>query len=97
MKNQKGDIVLLSSLDLLPGEYVTPLTMGVSATLDLKNIKALSTISFEKGKIVMDVQDITTDKVMTSLVEKQLQATNPVKGTYLDTFPANTFSGCLVM
>ena len=91
MKNQKGDIVLLSSLDLLPGEYVTPLTMGVSATLDLKNIKALSTISFEKGKIVMDVQDITTDKVMTSLVEKQLQATNPVKGTYLDTFPANTF------
>lgn len=48
MKNQKGDIVLLSSLDLLPGEYVTPLTMGVSATLDLKNIKALSTISFEK-------------------------------------------------
>lgn len=91
MKDAKGDIVMFSSLDLFPGEYVSPLTMGVSADLDLKNVKALSTINFEQGKVVVDVQNMTTDKVINGMIEKQLVATNPVQGSYLDAFPSGTF------
>lgn len=91
MKETKGDIVLLSSLDWIPSEYVAPLTMGTSASMNLKDVKVLSAVNFEKGKVVMDVTDMTTDKLVNAMTEKQLQATNPVKGTYLDAFPANTF------
>lgn len=91
MKETKGDIVLLTSLDWIPSEYVAPLTMGTSASMNLKDVKYLSAVNFEKGKVVMDVKDMTTDKLVNAMTEKQLQATNPVKGTYLDAFPANTF------
>ena len=86
----KGDIVTLASLELLPSEYVTPLTMGVSAELKLKDVKALATLSFENGKAVADIIPVITDGVMNDLLEKQLKACSVLKGHYLDTFSSNT-------
>lgn len=90
MMEAKGDIVTLASLELLPSEYITPLTMGVSADLKLKNVKALATLSFENGKAVADISSLITDNVMNDLLEKQLKACSVLKGHYLDTFSANT-------
>lgn len=90
MMESKGDIVTLASLELLPSEYVTPLTMGVSAELKLKDVKALATLSFENGKAVADIIPVITDGVMNDLLEKQLKACSVLKGHYLDTFSSNT-------
>ena len=90
MMESQGDIVTLASLELLPSEYVTPLTMGVSAELKLKDVKALATLSFENGKAVADIIPVITDGVMNDLLEKQLKACSVLKGHYLDTFSSNT-------
>lgn len=90
MMESKGDIITLASLELLPSEYVTPLTMGVSAELKLKDVKALATLSFENGKAVADIIPVITDGVMNDLLEKQLKACSVLKGHYLDTFSSNT-------
>lgn len=90
MEQKKGDIIVWSSLEVLPHEAVYPLTMGVSAELRLKDIKAISTVDFTIGKTVMDVEVMVADKVMKGIMEKKQQVTDNVKGHYLDIFPQNT-------
>ena len=90
LKNAEQDMAALLSLDLLPRAYVAPLTMGVSADLKLQNVKCLATLNFEDGRMVLEAESLTTDKLIGGLMEKQLEASGPVRGTYLDLFPANT-------
>ena len=90
IEQKKGDIVLWSSLEVLPQEVVYPLTMGVSAELRLKDVKAVSTIDFVAGKTVVDVEMMVADKVMKDIMEKKQQVTSTVKGGYLDMFPSAT-------
>lgn len=90
MEQKKGDIVLWSSLEVLPHEAVYPLTMGISAEMRLKDVKAVSTVDFTDGKTVMDVEMMVTDKVMKGVLEKKQQVTDKIKGCYLDMFPSNT-------
>lgn len=90
MEQKEGDIVLWSSLEVLPHEAVYPLTMGVSAELRLKDVKAISTVDFMTGKTVMDVEMLVDDNVMKGILDKKQQVTADVKGNYLDVFPQNT-------
>lgn len=90
MHAAQGDIVTLSSLNMLPQKYVAPLTMGVSAELKLQDVKALAVVDFREGKAVMDIQTLTTDKVIASQTRKLLESSGGIKGAYLDRFPANT-------
>lgn len=71
------------------------LTMGVSAELRLKDVKAVSTIDFVAGKTVVDVELMVADKVMKDIMEKKQQVTSTVKGGYLDMFPSATPFGLL--
>lgn len=90
LEDSGRDMAFLVSMDLLPRKFVAPLTMGVSARLDLKGVKSFATLNFEDGKIVMEGESVTTDSLMNSLLDKQIGASNPVEGSYLDLFPANT-------
>lgn len=90
IEQKKGDIVVWSSLEVLPQEVVYPLTMGVSAELRLKDVKAVSTIDFVAGKTVVDVEMMVADKVMNNILDKKQQVTSTVKGGYLDMFPSAT-------
>lgn len=90
IQQKDGDIVAWTTLEVLPREVVYPLTMGVSAELQLKDVKAISTINFEKGKTAVDVETIVDDKIMSEIMEKKSKVTAPVKGTYLDLFPSKT-------
>ena len=90
LKDAAEDVAALLSLDLLPRTYVAPLTMGVSAELNLTNVKCLATLNFEEGKAVLEAEPLIADKLMAEMLEKQRKASGRVKGTYLDLFPANT-------
>lgn len=90
IENKNGDLVLWSSLEVLPQEAVYPLTMGISAELKLKDVKALSVVSFLPGKTVVDVETMISDKVVKSAFEKKQLVTSEIKGNYLDMFPSNT-------
>ena len=90
LKDAAEDVAALLSLDLLPRTYVAPLTMGVSAELNLTNVKCLATLNFEEGKAVLEAEPLIADKLMAEMLEKQRKASGRVEGTYLDLFPANT-------
>lgn len=85
-----GDIVALTAMNLLPHQWLAPLTMGLSAELRQENVKYLSVVRFEAGKAVMNIRSLTTDPVMLAFQEKLHQVVAPVEGKYLDLFPANT-------
>ena len=90
IESKNGDVVMWTSLELLPQEAVYPLTMGVSAELKLKDVKALSVVDFQQGKTVVDIETMIADKVMKNILEKKQQVTSSIKGNYLDMFPSNT-------
>ena len=75
IESKDGDIVMWTSLELLPQEAVYPLTMGVSAELKLKDVKALSVVDFQQGKTVVDIETMIADKVMKNILEKKQQVT----------------------
>ena len=85
-----SDISLWTSLQLLPRNVLTPLTMGLSAEVDLKKIKAITTMNFETGKTIIDVNPLVTDQIMSQIMTKKAQAMAPIKGTHLDLFPVKT-------
>lgn len=90
LKESTKDLAGLVSLNLIPRQYLTPLTMGVSANLKLDDIKSFVTLNFEDGMIVMDAESLTTDTLANEFLKKQLEATGRVNGRYLDFLPVNT-------
>ena len=85
-----SDVVAYTSLQLFSRQTLAPLTMGLSAELDLNKIKALTAVNFENGKVTFDIDPLITDDIMNSLIDKKNQTMQPVKGTYLDVFPSKT-------
>lgn len=86
----QSDMACVYSLKMMPQNYLSLMTMGLSADLKPQDIKWLVSINFETGRAVMDVKNITTDKIMNNLIDKQLKASAPIDGKYLDTLPAAT-------
>lgn len=90
MKDVEGDIVTMTSLDMLPMQYSSLLTMGGSADMKLQDIKMMATVNFEKGKVVADIENLSDDKTFKELMNRLYAATSPVEGSYLATFPENS-------
>ena len=90
IQENQSEIVAYTSLQLFSRQALAPLTMGLSAEVDLNKIKALTAVNFEKGKVTLDVDPLVTDDIIKGLIEKKSQTMRPVKGTYLDVFPSKT-------
>lgn len=90
LQEANADVALWTSLQLLPRKVITPLIMGLSAELDLKKIKAITTINFESGKIVLDVDPLITDPIVCKLMDEQSRSMEPIEGAHMDLFPAKT-------
>lgn len=90
LQEMTADISAWTSLQLLPRQVLMPLTMGWSAAFDWKQISAFSSICFEDGKVVSDIQLNIEDPLMKEWVEKKDHTLRGVKGTYLDAFPSKT-------
>ena len=90
MMKKEGDLLAFVSLNILPASLPSLVTMGLSAELNLADVKYVASLDFASGKAVLDVTSITTDAVVMDLIGKQQKAVSPLKGKYLDAFPANT-------
>lgn len=90
LQSAQADVSVWTSLQMLPRKVLTPFTMGLSAEIDLKKVKAVTTINFEEGKVVADIRPLITDKIMKGLADRKLNAMGNIKGKYLDAFPLST-------
>ena len=90
MKSGNGDVIALGTLDLIPGRYVTPMMMGISGDMKMKDVKCMAEVTFGEGKMTVEFTDLTTDPVMKQMKDRQMQVFGKVTGKYLDFFPANT-------
>ena len=90
LRDAKGDINIVANMSVLPREATMQMRMGMPADLRLEDIKCLLSTTFEKGKVVVDFESLIENKELIALYEKQTQTSTPLKGTYMEYFPANT-------
>ena len=90
MDSKSSDIVAWNTLEVFPTDMIYPIVMGISAELNLKNVKAVSSIDFENGKIEMDVETVISDKIVSGIMDRKDKVMSSVEGGYLDMFPSNT-------
>lgn len=90
MDAAKGEIVTVMNMSFIPNDITMQMRMGMPADLKLEDIKYLLSATFEKGKIVVDVETLIENKDLIAMYEKQSDASAPIKGTYMEYFPANT-------
>ena len=90
LQSAESDVSLWTSLQMLPRKVLSSLTIGLSAELDLRKIKAITTINFEPGKIVLDVDPLVTDPTVKQIIDKKSRAMAALSGTHLDFFPLKT-------
>lgn len=90
LKEADEDMAMVASLNLMPKQYLSMATMGLPADLKLQDLKAFSTLDFQDGKAVLEVETMTENKVYKDLLKKQSEVTGPLDGSYLKAFPANT-------
>lgn len=92
MQKQTGDIHMLISPSGLMSAYANPLNYGISNSIDLKDLKMLGNLSFEKGKIELKIESHTEDAELKALFKKQAQSTCPIENTFLKYFPKSTLA-----
>ena len=92
MQKQDGDINMLISPSSLLSAYANPLNYGISHNIDLKDLKMLGSLSFEKGKIELKVESSTENTELKALFEKQIKSTCPIENTFLKYFPKSTLA-----
>ena len=92
MQKQDGDINMLISPSSLLSAYANPLNYGISHNIDLKDLKMLGSLSFEKGKIELKVESYTENTELKALFEKQIKSTCPIENTFLKYFPKSTLA-----
>lgn len=90
LSSAKGEIVAVMNMSFIPNEITMQLRMGMPADLRLEDIKYLASATFEKGRIVVDVETLIENKELIALYEKQSAVSSPIKGAYLEYFPAAT-------
>lgn len=90
LDKKQSDIAVWNTLEVFPTEMIYPIVMGVSAELSLKDVKAVSSIDFEKGKVMMDIETIFNNEIMKGIMENKQKVMSPIRGKYLDKFPSNT-------
>lgn len=90
LSSAKGEIATVVNMSFIPNEITMQMRMGMPADLKLEDIKYLLSATFVKGKIVVDMETLIENKDLIAMYEKQSAASAPIKGKYLEYFPANT-------
>lgn len=56
LKKADEDIAMVASLNIMPKQYLSMATMGLPADLKLQDLKTFSTLDFQDGKAVLEVE-----------------------------------------
>ena len=90
MQAQKGDIKAIYSYASLPKNYMAITGYRMPKGLDLKDLRFIIGLSFEKGSIDLHLTYYTENEQIKSLLAKQNQVYRPIKNTFIDYFPQST-------
>lgn len=92
MQSLKGDMNMLISTSSVLGNLANQMNYGMAKNIDLKDLMALGSLSFEKGKIEMKVEYYTENAELKAILEKQVKSTRPIENTFLKYFPKSTLA-----
>lgn len=91
MEAQKGDVAFISNMNIFPADLRGMMQMGMPEGAKLDDIKLLTAIHFEKGKVVADVQTIYKNAELKKLAEEKMAVLNKLNTKFMDNYPENTF------
>ena len=89
MQKMGGDIDAMLSPASLIGPYANMIKES-DMPFNMKDLKMLGSLSFEKGKISMKYENFTESPELQALFDKQKKATCPIENTFLKYFPKST-------
>lgn len=93
MQGLDGDIHMISSSESLLQMYGLPLnTKSLVNAGSLAESKILAGLSFEKGSIVLKMENYTENEEVKQLLEKHIKCLPPLKNTFLKYFPESTLA-----
>lgn len=92
MQKLNGDMNMLVSSSSLLGNIANQMNYGMPKNIDLKDLMALGSLSFEKGKIEMKIEYYTENAEVKAILEKLMKSTRPVENTFLKYFPKSTLA-----
>lgn len=90
MQKQSGDVNMFISPSSILGAYAKQINFGMPQNIDLKDLMILGSLSFEKGKIDMQIENYTESPELKAMFEKQMKSTCPIENTFVKYFPKST-------
>lgn len=86
----EGEIAIVTSLDIMPQEYKMVGAMGLPQGVELKDIKNLVSLCFEKGELVMDIEALYLTDAVRNMAESQKKLySGKVTDKFFGKFPAD--------
>ena len=90
MQQQKGDIKVIYPYAHLPKNYMAITGYRMPLGLNLKDLRFIMGLSFEKGSIDLYLNYYTENEQIKALLAKQNQIYRPIRNTFVDYFPEST-------
>lgn len=93
MNKMKGDIkFMVSNLVEMNNMYANQAKGLTPDDIDLSKLSFIGDLSFEKGKIVSNINPYSEDNNLMKLIEEKSSSLNKIDNTYLKYFPKSTLS-----
>ncbi len=83
-----GDVKAMLDPQGLMGRHAR--NLQVPQGVDLKDLRLLCALNFEKGKIVLEVENYTENEELKGLLEQQAKAVKPIENRFVKYFPKST-------
>lgn len=90
MTEKKGDITALVTMDIVPGYYAAMMKESLPEGVTLKNFNVIASLNFEKGKLVVNVENYSDSEAVKKLNAQYAEITAKMGSDFLDYFPASS-------
>lgn len=89
----EGEIAMVTSLDIMPQQYKMMGAMSLPQGVELKDIKNLVSLCFEKGELVMDIEALYLTDAVRNMAEDQKKVYGgKVTDKFFGKFPADAMA-----
>jgi len=85
-----NDIASVINLSVVPYEWTTRLRMGLSADIQLEDIKYFVSANFEQGKLVLNSESLIQNPKIQVFFDAMDKVMQPIGGKFLDYYQGNT-------
>lgn len=92
MQEQKGEVTFFASMAAIPDVYASQVNRGLLGNINPKDIMLLGGLSFEKGKVAIQIENYTENKEVEAQMKKQEKALIKLNTDFIKNFPASTLA-----